>query len=330
MNSSESQNSRDSQLITISAGALLIRENESSRKMYILKSGKVRVFKEYMNRRITLAILGAGEVFGELSFFDAEKRSASVEALTDVTAIVIDGERANQQIGTLPDWVLPIFRTVFHRFREADSKITVLQSMNEYQKKIFKTDTVGRTVYLELLRFIKALEMLYERESKEGSIVKSDTILRQLDELLGKRFIGLKVFWRLLKEYDFIDHLAEESTGTVLLRQNSLKEWKNYLAAEAQSERYLLLSYPSIALLRRIVSFIKTVRANTNCAMNVRFEDIKIETLALYPEAIKELTEKNLLTVNQAGLVVDPAAVCDLFQFQSLIKSFDHTIVALD
>ena len=127
-------------LLVAKAGTVLVTEHEVSRKMFIIREGKARVFKNYLGQRVTLAILGAGEIFGELSFLDAEPRSASVEALTELKLSVIDGEQASAQIQSLPPWVMPIFRSVFHRFREADQKITVLQSMNEYQKKTFKND----------------------------------------------------------------------------------------------------------------------------------------------------------------------------------------------
>src|SRR5690606_31181547 len=152
----------DEKITRFDAGTVLVREGDHSRKMFIIKDGKVRVYKTYMNQRITLAILGKGEVFGELSFFDAEPRSASVEALTDIQAVVIDGETVSHEIKGLPKWIFPILRTTFQRFRDIDQKMAVLQSMNEYQKKAFKTDNVGKTVYLELLRFLKTLRLLFE------------------------------------------------------------------------------------------------------------------------------------------------------------------------
>src|SRR5690606_6609310 len=98
----------------------LIRENDISRKLFILRKGKVRVYKNYLGGKITLAILGAGEIFGELSFFDSKPRSASVEAITDITIDCIDGEHLNNEIQALPDWVHLIFQSVATRFREVD------------------------------------------------------------------------------------------------------------------------------------------------------------------------------------------------------------------
>ncbi|OFZ20390.1 MAG: hypothetical protein A2X94_05240 [Bdellovibrionales bacterium GWB1_55_8] len=313
------------------AGTLLIAENDCSRKMFILKKGKVRVFKNYMNQRITLAILGEGEIFGELSFFDAEPRTASVEALTDVSVVAIDGEKATRQIAELPDWVIPIFRSVFHRFREADQKITVLQSMNEYQKKNFKNDTVGKTIYLELLRFIKTLEILYSRDVQNSKTPTSVSILQELDDMLGKRFIGLKVFWRLLKEYDFMDHQLEQAKGEVRLKTDMIANWKKYLASEVESERFLILSHPALAVLRRIVGITNTheVTSETSTNRPVSFDELKLGSIPLYQEGIKELAERKLIVPMQNGFSLEAPAIHRLFLFQSILKNFDHTIVNL-
>src|SRR4051794_14660617 len=90
---------------TVPAGTQLVQENDLSRRMFIIKKGKARVYKTYHGQRITLAVLGEGEVFGELSFFDAQPRSASVEALTELSALVIEGEESLKQIAQLPSWI---------------------------------------------------------------------------------------------------------------------------------------------------------------------------------------------------------------------------------
>ncbi len=52
----------EGELKSYPAGTRLVTENEFSRKMFIVKSGKVRVYKNYVGQKITLAVLGEGEV----------------------------------------------------------------------------------------------------------------------------------------------------------------------------------------------------------------------------------------------------------------------------
>ncbi|MBS1983908.1 MAG: cyclic nucleotide-binding domain-containing protein [Bdellovibrionales bacterium] len=324
----------EGELCFFEAGAKLVTENELSRKMFIIKKGKVRVWKNYVGQKVTLAILGEGEVFGELSFFDAAPRSASVEALTDVEAIVIDGKRATEQIAGLPSWVIPIFKTVFHRFREADQKITVLQSMNEFQKKALNTDAVGKSIYMELLRFIKTLELLYSRSHKIDGVVKRDSLLKELDDVLGKRAIGLNVFWKLLKEHDFMDLTREELSGEVVLRTDALEQWRQELCREIESERFLLVSFSGMAILRRMVSSLVDDTKNDPMPGNRNFsflpEDLKLANMPLFEEGMEELVRCKILRKEGAHYKMDPAYVMETYHYQSLLKFFDHTTISLD
>lgn len=327
----------DGQLLTAPAGTRLVTENELSRKMFIIRRGKVRVSKNYMGQRVTLAVLGEGEVFGELSFFDAAPRSASVDALTDIEVVIIDGKQAVEQVANLPSWVVPIFKTVFHRFRMADQKIAVLQSMNEFQKEHYKTDNVAKSVYLECLRFLRTLELLYTREQKLHGKVKHDTLHKELDEVLGpKRTIGLASFWTLLKEHDFIDTRLEEKKGEVKLDMDSIENWRTYLTREIEAERYLFVSHTAVALLRRLVGgLVEDANPELTTDDSLRTEQLdkfRVDGMPLYKEALHELQKAEVLKFHEfdRSISFKPAELIEVFHYQSMLKAFDHTIVSLD
>jgi len=67
-------------------GELIIKGGDYGISIYKILEGNVRIFREEGQRKITLATLGRGEVFGEMTFlnFLLEPRSASVEAIDDV------------------------------------------------------------------------------------------------------------------------------------------------------------------------------------------------------------------------------------------------------
>ena len=316
------------------AGTILISEGSLTRKMFIIKSGKARVFKTYLDQRITLAILGEGEVFGELSFFDSEPRSASVEALTDLSAVIIDGEKAAKEIAGLPEWIHPLFRTILHRFREADRKITVLQSMQEFQKKPLKTDNMAKLIYQELLRFIKTMRLIYVRDVGDKGFVDESALYKELDEVLGTRSLGLRVFWRLMKEYDFINNEKAEKEKRITLNVKPLGALNDYLQAEVNSENYLFLSQVGIALLGRIVGVThadqRTPAGQTQKPVIVRFSEIEIQRLPLYKDALTELKAKQVLKIENESFVVEPGVLYRLYTYQSILKAFDHTIISTE
>jgi CRP/FNR family transcriptional regulator len=73
-------------------GQTVFREGDDSDTCYIVRSGHARALREHPDgRQITLATFGPGDIFGELAMFDAERRSATVEATDDLDVLAILG-----------------------------------------------------------------------------------------------------------------------------------------------------------------------------------------------------------------------------------------------
>jgi CRP/FNR family cyclic AMP-dependent transcriptional regulator len=67
----------------IDAGAMVFREGDPAREMYVVLEGEMEVLKKSRRGRETrVAILGPSDGFGEMSVIDMQPRSASVRALS--------------------------------------------------------------------------------------------------------------------------------------------------------------------------------------------------------------------------------------------------------
>ena len=71
------------------AGELIIREGQPGEALYVLKSGRVLVEKSHGDKKIKLAELTPGAVFGEMSLIDNFPTSATVTALQASTFLAI-------------------------------------------------------------------------------------------------------------------------------------------------------------------------------------------------------------------------------------------------
>lgn len=71
------------------AGHSIIKQGDAGTVAYLVQSGKVEVFNETEDRRMTLATLGPGEFFGEMALIAEEPRAASVDAKTDTQLIIV-------------------------------------------------------------------------------------------------------------------------------------------------------------------------------------------------------------------------------------------------
>lgn len=104
---------------TYRKNTILINENEVSDGIYVILSGKVRVFSMDADaREITYARLGSGEYFGEMSL-DGGARSASIitEELTECS--VLTYVQVRQYLAENPDFAFELLVTVIRRAREA-------------------------------------------------------------------------------------------------------------------------------------------------------------------------------------------------------------------
>jgi HlyB family type I secretion system ABC transporter len=76
--------------VTVAAGDLVVREGEPAGPMYVVQSGRLKVFRDANGRQKNLAFLRAGDFFGERSTLLGAARAASVQAITECQLLALD------------------------------------------------------------------------------------------------------------------------------------------------------------------------------------------------------------------------------------------------
>lgn len=104
---------------TFAAGSLLVKEGDVEDTAYMLVNGRCRVFRQVNGVLTTMRHLGPGDILGELSLLLDTPRTASIEAETDCTALVIDRD-AIERSGAMVGWPAALMRALAHRFREME------------------------------------------------------------------------------------------------------------------------------------------------------------------------------------------------------------------
>ena len=74
------------------AGTILFHENDHSRELYIIQTGKVKIYRMIGKHEMQLTVLGEGSVLGEMALIDGEPRSASAKVIEDSDLIQLDSE----------------------------------------------------------------------------------------------------------------------------------------------------------------------------------------------------------------------------------------------
>jgi CRP/FNR family transcriptional regulator, cyclic AMP receptor protein len=87
-------------------------------------SGTVKVVRSLSDgRRITLARLGPGSIFGELALFNGERRSASVIALEVTTAVALAADDVMQVLRADPEATLMVAIGLADRLRDTNERL---------------------------------------------------------------------------------------------------------------------------------------------------------------------------------------------------------------
>jgi len=68
-------------------GEIIIEEGDSGDSVYIIKSGKAIVTTHVLGRKIELAVLQKGDLFGEVAFLTGRPRTATVTALENIEVL---------------------------------------------------------------------------------------------------------------------------------------------------------------------------------------------------------------------------------------------------
>jgi len=110
--------------VAVNEGEDLILKGDRSRDLYIVKSGSFKVYDDTLDEKFVHAILDKGSIFGEMSFIDGVKRSASVQALENGVLLRMGKDEFNDLLAKAPDTamllIFTLARVVTRRLRDVN------------------------------------------------------------------------------------------------------------------------------------------------------------------------------------------------------------------
>jgi CRP-like cAMP-binding protein len=155
----------------LSRGHVIFREGDTGDRLFIVTVGKVKIARAAADgRENLLAVLGPGEVFGELSLFDPGPRTATAAAVTDATVASLDHDDLRPLLAERPLVGVLLLAALAQRLRRT----------NEAMADLVFTDVPGRVS--------KALLDLAERfgePDSDGIRVNHDLTQEELAQLVG-------------------------------------------------------------------------------------------------------------------------------------------------
>ncbi len=108
---------------TYPAGAHLFAENDPGSRMYVIRSGRVKIWRHLGTTEIVLAYVGLGEFFGEMALLEGLPRSAAATVVEPSELIEIDKETFEQMLRSNSEIAVRMMRKLCQRLREADKRL---------------------------------------------------------------------------------------------------------------------------------------------------------------------------------------------------------------
>lgn len=160
---------------TFAKGVVIFHKGSSGQTMYIVESGKVRIFTlSESGQEVTLNIYGPGAVFGEFSLLDGLPRSAGAVALEKTVTLTLHRDHFFQQLEVNPSMARSIIEVLTSRLRFTTEHAESLAFLNVYGRVAMRlldlagrygTETVGVELDLRLTQGELATWVAATRES---------------------------------------------------------------------------------------------------------------------------------------------------------------------
>ncbi len=124
------------------SGAYIFHQEDSSRELYVVTQGKVRVFKVSLaGGETSIQVFGPRDIIGEFATIDGQPRSAAAKAIGPSAVLEIRGELFLQRMREMPDLALGMTRLLASKVRWTAA----------YAETIAQYDAAGRLLHILLL-----------------------------------------------------------------------------------------------------------------------------------------------------------------------------------
>jgi CRP/FNR family transcriptional regulator, cyclic AMP receptor protein len=110
-------------------GDVMFKQDSPGSEMYVIRSGKVRIYREHGGQETTLAALGPGDFLGEMAMLTSSPRAATAQAVSDVEVRVVDDSELERC--TKDPFVRDLLKSLSTRLRDMDAAVEKASTENE-------------------------------------------------------------------------------------------------------------------------------------------------------------------------------------------------------
>jgi len=157
--------------VRLAKGDVLFAEGDPGERLFLVESGKVKLGHTAADgRESIIAVLGAGEMLGELSLFDPGPRTATAIAVSNSKLLSMSHEALLPWLVGRPDLAVSLLAALARRLRRT----------NEALADLVFSDVPGRVA-----KALLELGAKFGQDTPEGLVVHHELTQEELAQLVG-------------------------------------------------------------------------------------------------------------------------------------------------
>ena len=193
--------------VNLSRGATLFYEGDPGDQLYFIVSGKMKLGRTASDGRENLvAVMGPGEIFGEMALFDPSPRSTSATAVSETRLDGLKHENLRKVIQRSPEVSAQLLQALARRLRRT----------NENLADLVFSDVPGRVA-----KALLDLADRFGRPATDGLLVAHDLTQEELAQLVGA---SRETVNKALAEFVQRGWIRLEARAVVILDLQRLKQ----------------------------------------------------------------------------------------------------------
>ncbi|MFI7496156.1 MULTISPECIES: Crp/Fnr family transcriptional regulator [unclassified Kocuria] len=193
--------------VDLSRGSTLFHEGDPGDQLYFIISGKIKLGRTAPDGRESLvAIMGPGELFGEMALFDPSPRSTSATAVSETRMAGLKHENLKKVIERSPDVSAQLLQALARRLRRT----------NESLADLVFSDVPGRVA-----KALLDLADRFGRPATDGILVAHELTQEELAQLVGA---SRETVNKALAEFVQRGWIRLEARAVVILDLQRLKQ----------------------------------------------------------------------------------------------------------
>jgi len=140
------------------AGTLIFEEGDEANVMYVVQRGEVEIVRQSGAETRLVAIIPAGEFFGEMGLINGRPRTATARVRRDARLLELDSEVFEAMVQSRTEIAIRMIKTMSGRLERANNQVELLllqntthrvvESLRQLGESVGSTDEEGKLLYV--------------------------------------------------------------------------------------------------------------------------------------------------------------------------------------